>query len=149
MIGVFCRSDDGTQTLYQCSIDTMRLFERIFQPLPLSRGDIALPNRVVMGPMTLNQATEDGHITPWITDWYKRRAAGGVGTLIGAAVFVSQNGRGWPNAVGIADDSYTEGWADCVRVAHENGALFGTQLFHSSRFPPPIGHVKDSIPPVH
>jgi 2,4-dienoyl-CoA reductase-like NADH-dependent reductase (Old Yellow Enzyme family) len=83
-----------------------------------------------MGPMTLNQATDDGHMTPWIVDWYRRRAEGGVGAIIGAAVFVSQNGRGWANAVGIADDSYTEGWAECVRVAHENGALFGTQLFH-------------------
>lgn len=102
----------------------------LFQPLPLNHGDVSLPNRVVMGPMTLNQATESGHMTPWIVDWYRRRAEGGVGTLIGAAVFVSQGGRGWANAVGIADDSYTEGWAECVRVAHANGALFGTQLFH-------------------
>jgi 2,4-dienoyl-CoA reductase-like NADH-dependent reductase (Old Yellow Enzyme family) len=80
--------------------------------------------------MTLNQATEDGHVTPWIVDWYRRRAAGGVGTIIGAAVFVAQNGRGWPNAVGIADDSYTEGWRQCAAAAHAHGALFGTQLFH-------------------
>ncbi|GAB4462966.1 MAG: oxidoreductase [Armatimonadaceae bacterium] len=80
--------------------------------------------------MTLNQATESGHITDWIVDWYERRAAGGVGAIIGAAVFVSQGGRGWANAVGIADDSYTEGWARCVEAAHRHGALFGTQLFH-------------------
>ncbi|WP_395146236.1 NADH:flavin oxidoreductase [Armatimonas sp.] len=102
----------------------------LFSPLPLGNGFPALPNRIVMGPMTLNQATDDGHITQWIIDWYERRAAGGTGTLIGAAVFVSQGGRGWANAVGIADDSYTEGWARCVEVAHAHGALFGTQLFH-------------------
>jgi NADPH2 dehydrogenase len=110
----------------------MNSLNTIFQPLPLrpSSGDVTLPNRIVMGPMTLNQATEAGHMTPWIVEWYRRRAQGGVGTLIGAAVFVSQNGRGWPNAVGISDDSYIEGWAECVRVAHKSGALFGTQLFH-------------------
>jgi len=109
----------------------MNNFNTLFAPLPLSvESNISLPNRVVMGPMTLNQATEEGYITPWIIDWYKRRATGGVGTIIGAAVFVSQNGRGWANAVGIADDSYIEGWADCVQAAHDNGALFGTQLFH-------------------
>lgn len=102
----------------------------LFSPLPLGDGFPALPNRIAMGPMTLNQATESGHITDWIVDWYERRAAGGVGTLIGAAVFVSQGGRGWANAVGIADDSYTEGWRRCVEVAHAHGALFGTQLFH-------------------
>jgi 2,4-dienoyl-CoA reductase-like NADH-dependent reductase (Old Yellow Enzyme family) len=108
----------------------MSQYDNLFAPLPLSGGSITLPNRIVMGPMTLNQATESGHITPWIVDWYRRRAAGGVGTIIGAAVFVAQNGRGWPNAVGIADDSYTEGWRQCVNAAHEHGALFGTQLFH-------------------
>ena len=102
----------------------------LFSPLPLGDDFPALPNRIVMGPMTLNQATDDGHITDWIVEWYRRRATGGTGTLIGAAVFVSQGGRGWANAVGIADDSYTEGWARCVEVAHAQGALFGTQLFH-------------------
>lgn len=102
----------------------------LFTPLALGRGGVTLSNRVVMGPMTLNQATASGHITPWIVDWYRRRAAGGVGSLIGAAVFVAQNGRGWPNAVGIADDSYTPGWRACVEAAHAQGALFGTQLFH-------------------
>lgn len=102
----------------------------LFQPLPLGRGGVTLPNRVVMGPMTLNQATESGHITPWIVEWYRRRALGGVGGIIGAAVFVARNGRGWSNAVGIADDSYIEGWRRCVDAVHEAGALFGTQLFH-------------------
>ncbi|MBC8102402.1 MAG: NADH:flavin oxidoreductase [Cytophagales bacterium] len=105
-------------------------FSSLFEPLPLGRGGVTLPNRLVMGPMTLNQATESGHMTDWIVDWYERRAAGGIGTIIGAAVFVSQNGRGWANAVGIADDSYTDGWRRCVEVAHRHGALFGTQLFH-------------------
>jgi 2,4-dienoyl-CoA reductase-like NADH-dependent reductase (Old Yellow Enzyme family) len=105
-------------------------YKTLFEPLPLGRGGVTLPNRVVMGPMTLNQATESGHMTEWIVDWYERRAAGGTGTLIGAAVFVSQNGRGWADAVGIADDSYTDGWRRCVEAAHRHGALFGTQLFH-------------------
>lgn len=105
-------------------------FANLFEPLPLGRGGVTLPNRIVMGPMTLNQATDDGHMTDWIVDWYERRARGGTGTLIGAAVFVSENGRGWANAVGISDDSYKDGWRRCVEVAHRHGALFGTQLFH-------------------
>ncbi len=111
-------------------------FPALFAPLPLGRGGVVLPNRVVMGPMTLNQATESGHVTDWIVDWYARRAAGGVGTIIGAAVFVSQSGRGWPGAVGISDDSYTDGWRRCVEAAHQHGALFGTQLFHGGAASP-------------
>ncbi len=108
----------------------MTQYANLFTPLPMGRGNVVMPNRIVMGPMTLNQATQSGHITPWIVEWYRQRAAGGTGTIIGAAVFVSQNGRGWANAVGIADETYTEGWRECVRAARENGALFGTQLFH-------------------
>lgn len=111
-------------------MNTTNDFNSLFDTLPLGRGGVALPNRLVMGPMTLNQATESGHMTDWIVDWYERRAAGGTGTLIGAAVFVSENGRGWANAVGIADDSYTDGWRRCVEAAHRHGSLFGTQLFH-------------------
>lgn len=103
----------------------------LFEPLPLGPGLPTLPNRVVMGPMTLNQATESGHVTDWVVRWYERRAAGGVGAVVGAAAFVSPDGRGWPNAVGIADDSYTEGWARCAEAVHRHGALFGTQLFHA------------------
>lgn len=109
----------------------------LFEPLPLGRGNVTLPNRIVMGPMTLNQATDDGRITPWIVDWYRRRAAGGVGAIIGAAAFVAQNGRGWVNAVGISDDTYTDGWRRCVDAAHSRGALFATQLFHAGA----AGHV--------
>lgn len=75
-------------------------------------------------------------MTPWIVEWYRRRAAGGVGAIIGAAVSVSQNGRGWANAVGISDDSFVDGWAECVRAAHSHGTLFGTQLFHGGAASP-------------
>ncbi len=109
----------------------MNTYPKLFEPLPLGRGNKVLNNRIAMGPMTLNQATADGHITDWIVEWYERRAQGGCGTLIGAAAFVSKNGRGWPNAMGICDDSYTEGWARCAAAAHKYGSLFGTQIFHA------------------
>ncbi len=105
-------------------------FPNLFEPLPLGRGGVTLPNRLVMGPMTLNQATPSGHITPWIVEWYRRRARGGVGTIIGAAAFVAQNGRAWVNAVGIADETCVDGWRQCADAVHAHGALFGTQLVH-------------------
>lgn len=120
----------------------MQVPTKLFEALPLGRGNIVLPNRILMGPMTLNQATADGHITDWIVNWYEKRAHGGCGALIGAAAFVSQNGRGWANAVGIPDDSYIEGWARCAAAAHKHGALFGTQLFHggAASFRSLLGH---------
>jgi len=108
----------------------MASYPTVFEPLQIT-GSRAFPNRIVMGPMTLNQATASGHVTDWIVDWYERRADGGTGTLIGAAAFVSQNGRGWANAVGIADDTYLDGWKRCADAAHQHGALFGPQLFHA------------------
>ena len=114
----------------------------LFEPFSFGRGDKVSPNRIFMGPMTINQATEDGHITPWVRNWYRRRAEGGVGTIIGAAAFVSQNGRGWANALGISDDSFAAGWAELVQIAHEHGTLFGTQLFHGGAASPSslLGH---------
>ncbi|MDX1932621.1 MAG: NADH:flavin oxidoreductase [Capsulimonadales bacterium] len=108
----------------------MHTFPTLFRSLAFGPGETSLKNRALMGPMTLNQATDSGHITDWIVDWYERRAAGGFGAIIGAAAFVSSGGRGWPNAVGISDDAYIEGWRRCVEAAHRHGTLFGTQLFH-------------------
>src|SRR4028118_2193686 len=72
----------------------MSSLDNLFAPLSLGRGGVTLPNRIVMAPMTLNQATQSGHLTPWIVEWYRRRAAGGVGAIIGAAVVGAPHGRG-------------------------------------------------------
>ena len=107
------------------------MYDSLWQPFSFGRGDVSARNRTFMGPMTLATAEPDGRINDWIIAWYKARAAGGVGSIIGAAAAVHASGFGWPNAMTIHTDDHIDGWKRCVDAAHAEGALFGTQLYHS------------------
>src|SRR3712207_7386593 len=48
---------------------------------PFEHGSLRLRNRVVMAPMTRERAP-DGIPTPAMAEYYRRRAAGGVGLVI-------------------------------------------------------------------
>lgn len=107
------------------------MHEVLWQPFEFGRGGVVARNRTFMGPMTLATAEPDGRINDWIVEWYRARAQGGIGTIIGAAAAVHASGFGWANAMTIHTDAHIEGWKRCVDVAHAAGALFGTQLYHS------------------
>lgn len=104
--------------------------DTLWQEFRFGRGGLCAKNRLFMGPMTLGAAEPDGQINDWIVSWYRARAEGGVGTIIGAAAAVHASGFGWPNAMTIHTDAHISGWARCVDAAHAEGALFGTQLYH-------------------
>ena len=106
------------------------MHEPLWQPFDFARGDIRAKNRTFMGPMTLATAEPDGRLNDWIVAWYRARAKGGVGSIIGAAAAVHSSGFGWPNAMTIHTDDHIDGWKRSVDAAHAEGVLFGTQLYH-------------------
>lgn len=73
--------------------------------LPISIGQISLENRIVMAPMVINFATEDGAITKEFCDFYIARAEGGVGLIIVGATYVHPDGKGFKNQLGIHHDA--------------------------------------------
>ena len=107
------------------------MYDLLWQPFEFGRGDLTARNRTFMGPMTLATAEPDGRLNDWIVDWYRARAEGGVGAIIGAAAAVHTTGFGWANAMTIHTDAHIEGWKRSVDAAHSAGVLFGTQLYHS------------------
>ncbi len=109
----------------------MPMYDLLWQPFDFVRGALSARNRLFMGPMTLATAESDGRLNDWIVDWYRARAEGGVGTIIGAAAAVHASGFGWANAMTIHTDDHIDGWKRCVDAAHSAGSLFGTQLYHS------------------
>ncbi len=95
--------------------------------------NLLLKNRVVMPPMCMYCAAEDGMATKWHTIHYATRAVGGVGLIIVEATGVSPEGRLTSNDLGIWDDAHIEGLSEIVRTVHDCGAKIGIQLNHGGR----------------
>jgi len=103
-------------------------------------GNVELPNRVIMSPMTRG-ASPNGVPSPRVAAYYRRRAEGGVGTIFTESVFIEDKGTmgkfdleggedrqiGWPV---MFTDAALEGWRRVVDEVHAAGGLIFPQLMH-------------------
>lgn len=92
---------------------------------------LSLKNRVVMAPMCMFCAKEDGLVTPWHVHHYVSRAVGGVGLIIIEATAVEPRGRISDTDLGIWSDEHVAGLKTLVEAVHANGAKIAIQLAHA------------------
>lgn len=95
--------------------------------------DMVLKNRIVMPPMCMYCAPENGMATKWHEIHYGTRAVGGTALIIIEATGISPEGRLTSNDLGIWDDAHIEGLSRIVQAVHEGGAKIGIQLNHGGR----------------
>lgn len=100
---------------------------------PLTLRDVSLRNRIMMSPMCMYSAGEDGLATDWHLAHYGSRANGGVGLIITEATAVEARGRISEGDLGLWDDAEIEPMARLVRLCQEQGAKIGVQLAHAGR----------------
>jgi len=98
---------------------------------PVEMGAIALPNRILMAPLTRGRADRAGVPTPIMADYYAQRAAAGL--IISKATGISREGLGWPYAPGLWTDAQVEGWKPVVAAVHHAGGRIVAQLWHMGR----------------
>lgn len=103
-------------------------FQGLFQPLTVR--SLTVPNRFAMAPMT-RQASPDGIPGGDVAEYYRRRAAGGVGLIITEGIRLPDPAAGYPATVPtIAGDEVLEGWTRVVECVHSEGATIAAQLWH-------------------
>lgn len=100
---------------------------------PFSLRGVTLRNRIVMSPMCMYSAGEDGRATDWHLAHYLARAVGGVGLIITEATAVEARGRISENDLGLWDDAQIEPLARIVRLCQAQGAATAVQLAHAGR----------------
>ena len=66
---------------------------------PISLGDLTLPNRVIMAPLTRNRAAMPGNVPQAMNATYYAQRAG-AGLIISEATQVSPEGIGYPATPG-------------------------------------------------
>ena len=102
---------------------------------PLQIKGCHLPNRVLMSPMTRN-FSPNGVPGTDVAAYYRRRAEGGVGTIITEAVCVEHPGAVGDAGLGehgtpyIWTDAALDGWRKLVAEVHAAGSLIFPQLWH-------------------
>lgn len=103
----------------------------LFTPFTLKK--LTLKNRVVMPPMCMYSAKEDGMVTDFHVMHYGTRAVGQVGLIIVEATGVEARGRISSRDLGIWEDEQIAGLKRIVDTVHNNGSKIGIQLGHAGR----------------
>ena len=101
----------------------------LFQPL--RAGELLLPNRVVMAPMTRNRATIDGTPTDLMARYYAQRATAGL--IITEATTPTADGTAAPLMPGLYTDAHERGWRHVTEAVHAAGGRIVIQLCHGGR----------------
>lgn len=97
----------------------------------LTAGDLVLPNRILMAPLTRARATQDHVPTPRMADYYAQRASAGL--IISEASPISLQGAGWPYSPGLWSDEQVAAWQPVTQAVHAAGGRILAQLWHMGR----------------
>src|SRR3990167_7066446 len=100
----------------------------LFQPFTL--GNLELPTRVVMAPMT-RSFSPGGVPNSKVIEYYRRRAAAGVGLIVTEGTTVGHKAaNGYPNVPRFYGADALAGWKKVVEAVHAEGGKIVPQLWH-------------------
>lgn len=97
----------------------------------LQLGDLTLPNRILMAPMTRARGTREHVPTPMMAQYYAQRASAGL--IISEAIGITQQGLGWAYATGLWCAEQIRGWKLVTDAVHDAGGRIIAQLWHMGR----------------
>jgi len=102
---------------------------------PIQIGEITLPNRVIMSPLTRLRGTPDHIPTQIMIEYYTQRATAGL--IISEGIPVVPRGVGYANVPGIWSPQQTEAWMLVTESVHRAGGRILAQLWHVGRISDP------------
>jgi N-ethylmaleimide reductase len=97
----------------------------------LQLGNITLPNRVVMAPLTRMRAGAGNVPTNLNALYYAQRATAGL--IIAEGTAVSEQAQGYPSAPGIYTREQVVGWKAVTSAVHAAGGRIFLQIAHNGR----------------
>lgn len=97
---------------------------------PFRMGSLELPTRVVMAPMT-RSFSPGGVPNAKVIEYYRRRAAAGVGLIITEGTTVDHKAsNGYPDVPQFFGEAALAGWKQVVEAVHGEGGKIVPQLWH-------------------
>jgi 2,4-dienoyl-CoA reductase-like NADH-dependent reductase (Old Yellow Enzyme family) len=99
---------------------------------PYDSKGIAVRNRIAVAPMTRVSATEEGHPTQTMFEYYMRFAKGGFGLVFTEGLYTDKAfSQGYWSQPGLADDEQAQAWTAFNREMHAHTTLVFAQLMHA------------------
>jgi 2,4-dienoyl-CoA reductase (NADPH2) len=107
--------------------EIMKLFE------PINVGPLRVKNRIVMPPMGMGYAHEDGSVSDRVLGYYDKRAASGIGMVVVENCIIDPDVLGVGPELHLHNDRYIPGLAKLAQTIKKHGAVAGIQLNHMGR----------------
>lgn len=106
----------------------------LFDPLKL--GELLLPNRILMAPLTRSRAGASRIPNALMSEYYRQRASAGL--IVSEATVVTPDGVGYANTPGIWSQQQVEGWRAVTQAVHQADGRIFLQLWHVGRVSHPV-----------
>jgi len=103
---------------------------------PIQIGDLMLPNRILMSPLTRCRAVDRRIPNDLMVEYYAQRASAGL--IFSEATSISPLGVGYPNTPGIWSKEQVAGWKKITKAVHDQGGRILLQLWHVGRISDPV-----------
>lgn len=98
---------------------------------PITLGDLELPNRIIMAPLTRCRADEGRVPNALMAEYYVQRASAGL--ILSEATSIMPMGVGYPDTPGIWSNDQVRGWTNVTKAVHAAGGRIFLQLWHVGR----------------
>ncbi|MBG6108522.1 alkene reductase [Frigoribacterium sp. CG_9.8] len=98
---------------------------------PITLGDLALSNRVVMAPLTRMRAEANGVPNDLMVEHYRQRAT--TGLIVTEGTWTSPVSQAYPGQPGIFTAEQIAGWHRITDAVHAEGGVIVMQLMHGGR----------------
>jgi N-ethylmaleimide reductase len=105
---------------------------------PVRIGEMNLPQRLAMAPMTRDRSTPEGVPSELNALYYAQRAS--TGLLITEGTQPSEDGQGYLLTPGIHSAAQVAGWRKVTDAVHAAGGKLFIQLMHVGRISHPDKH---------
>jgi hypothetical protein len=103
---------------------------------PLAVGDLLLPNRILMAPLTRSRAGVSRIPNALMAEYYTQRASAGL--IVSEATVVTPMGIGYADTPGIWSAEQVAGWKQVTQSVHAAGGRMFLQLWHVGRISHPV-----------
>ncbi|MUG98862.1 alkene reductase [Scytonema sp. UIC 10036] len=111
---------------------------------PYKLGNLELPNRIVMAPLTRQRALKNNVPHQLNATYYAQRATAGL--IIAEATHVAPEGLGYIYAPGIFSQEQVEGWKLVTDAVHQQGGRIFLQIWHVGRISHPDLQPNGALP---
>jgi len=98
---------------------------------PLTLGEIELPNRLVLAPLTRLRSGAEGVPGPLVVEHYRQRAS--LGLIVSEGTYPTPAGQSYPGQPGLVTEEQLAGWKKVTDAVHAEGGRIFAQVMHGGR----------------